>query len=67
MSTIPSDNLPFLFAAFAVVWVVFFIYAGYMSWRRRSVQQELEDLRESGAPENALNESAADDGDGHPG
>ena len=49
MTAIPPDNLPFLFAAFAVVWVVFFIYAGYMSWRRRSVQQELEDLREPAA------------------
>lgn len=47
MTAIPPDNLPFLFAAFAVVWVVFFIYAGYMSWRRRSVQQELDELRES--------------------
>ena len=51
MTDIPSDNLPFLFAAFAVVWVVFFIYAGYMTWRRRSVQQELEELREPGASE----------------
>ena len=48
MTAIPPDNLPFLFAAFAVVWVVFFSYAGYMSWRRRSVQQELEELREPG-------------------
>ncbi len=51
MTDIPSDNLPHLFAAFAIVWVVFFIYAGYMSWRRRSVQQELEELRESGEDE----------------
>ena len=48
MTAVTPDNLPFLFAAFAVVWVVFFIYAGYMSWRRRSVQQELDELRESG-------------------
>lgn len=51
MTAVTPDNLPFLFAAFAVVWVVFFIYAGYMSWRRRSVQQELDELREQGAPE----------------
>lgn len=51
MTEIPSDNLPYLFAAFAVVWVVFFLYAGYMTWRRRSAQQELEELREPGASE----------------
>jgi CcmD family protein len=45
--TVPPNNLPFLFAAFAVVWAVFFIYAAYMSWRRQSVQRELQDLRET--------------------
>ena len=47
MSEVPPVNLPYLFAAFAVVWVVFFVYAAYMSWRRRSVQQELEDMQRS--------------------
>ena len=45
--TVPPNNIPFLFAAFAVVWVVFFIYAAYMSWRRRSFQRELRDLQET--------------------
>ena len=39
-------NLPFLFAAFAVVWVVFFAYAIYMSWRRQSLERELRELNE---------------------
>lgn len=43
--TVPPNNLPFLFAAFAVVWVVFFIYAAYMSWRRQSVQRDLRELQ----------------------
>ena len=46
----PPDNLSFLFAAFAVVWAVFFIYAAYMSWRRQSVQRELRELRGQEAP-----------------
>ncbi len=41
----PPDNIPFLFAAFAVVWAVFFIYAAYMSWRRQSVQRGLRELQ----------------------
>ncbi len=58
------DNLPFLFAAFAVVWIVFFIYAAYMSWRRRSVQQELEDLREPEAGAPADQAESNDEGNG---
>ena len=47
----PPNNLPFLFAAFAVVWAVFFVYAAYMSWRRQSVQKELRDLQEAAGPD----------------
>ena len=43
--TVPPNNLPYLFAAFAVVWAVFFIYAAYMSWRRQSVQRDLRELQ----------------------
>jgi hypothetical protein len=39
-----SQNLPFLFAAFAVVWVVFFAYAGYLSWKRHAVQRDIDEL-----------------------
>ena len=51
MTELPPTNLPYLFAAFAVVWVVFFIYAAYMSWRRQSAQRELDEMRESTGPE----------------
>ncbi len=64
MTELPPANLPFLFAAFAVVWVVFFIYAAYMSWRRQSVQRELDDMRRSGASssERILGDAPNDDG-----
>ena len=70
------DNLPFIFAAFAVVWAVFLGYAVYMSWRRQSLQRELRELRggsdgdgdgdEDGGPGPAASGSrwAGDDGDG---
>ena len=45
--TVPPNNLPFLFAAFAVVWAVFFVYAAYMSWRRQSVQRDLRELQQT--------------------
>ena len=48
------DNLPFLFAAFAVVWIVFFAYAAYVSWKRQAIQRDLQDFGEElrGAPQN---------------
>ena len=49
MTELPPSNLPYLFAAFAVVWVVFFVYAAYMSWRRQAAQRELDEMRESGS------------------
>jgi len=44
---IPPSNLPFLFAVFAVTWVVFFAYAFFISRRRQEVQREIQDLRQS--------------------
>jgi CcmD family protein len=43
---LPPDNLPFLFAAFAVTWVVFFVYAFFISRRRQETQRELRILRQ---------------------
>ena len=65
------DNLPFIFAAFAVVWAVFFGYAVYMSWRRQSLQRELRERRggtgngndEDGAPPASGSRRDDDDGD----
>ena len=36
---------PYLFAAFSVVWAIFFIYAWLLSRRQAKLQNELEDLR----------------------
>lgn len=57
MTELPPTNLPYLFAAFAVVWVVFFIYAAYMSWRRQSAQRELDEMRESNGQESGSGNS----------
>ena len=59
MTEVPPSNLPYLFAAFAVVWVVFFIYAAYMSWRRQSAQRELEEMRDAGTSESEHNDNHA--------
>ena len=42
-----SDNLSFLFAAFAVTWVVLFLYAFYVARRQHEFEQEIRSLRES--------------------
>ena len=51
-----SQNLPFLFAAFAVAWIVFLAYAGYMSWKRQTLEREVQELTEMAA-ESELDES----------
>jgi CcmD family protein len=38
---LPPSNLPFLFAAFAVTWLVFFAYAFFVSRRRQEMEQEI--------------------------
>ena len=58
---LPPSNLPFLFAAFAVTWIVFFVYAFFVSRRRQELEQEIRAMQrelsgrsgpssESGAP-----------------
>ena len=63
-----SQNLPFLFAAFAVAWVVFLAYAGYMSWKRQTLEREVQELTEmaaeSAAPDESGTAASASDGDG---
>jgi CcmD family protein len=53
---LPS-NLPYLFAAFAVSWVVFFLYAFFVSRRQNELQKEILELRR------ALELQEARDGD----
>ncbi len=43
-SHFPSANLSFLFAAFAVTWVIFFVYAFFVSRRRQEMQREIAEL-----------------------
>lgn len=40
-----EDFLPFLFAAFAVTWVAFFVYAFFISRKQADLRQEIEVLR----------------------
>lgn len=44
---VPPSNLPFLFAVFAVTWVIFFAYAFFVSRRRQEMQREVKDLQQS--------------------
>ncbi len=41
----PSDNLSYLFAAYAVTWVAFFLYVFFMSRRQREMEREIHELR----------------------
>ena len=43
-SHFPSAKLPFLFAAFAVTWAIFFAYAFFVSRRRQEMQREIAEL-----------------------
>jgi CcmD family protein len=40
------DNLNFLFAAYTVVWVFLFLYVLTLSRRNRSLETEIEELRQ---------------------
>ncbi|MBT98707.1 MAG: hypothetical protein CL902_08765 [Dehalococcoidia bacterium] len=44
-SHLPSSNLPYLFAAFAVSWVVLFGYLFYVNRRQHDVQKEITRLQ----------------------
>ncbi len=39
------ENLPYLFAAFATVWLLIFYYVYRMSQRQRELQKEIERLK----------------------
>jgi CcmD family protein len=44
---LPSSNLPYLFAAFAVSWAAFFVYAFFVTRRQQELQGEIEGLRQA--------------------
>ena len=45
LQTQPPANLAFLFAAFAITWVIFFVYAFFISRRRQDLEREVRDLQ----------------------
>ena len=47
----PPANLPFLFTAFALTWLVFFAYAFLISRRRQELERNMRDLEQSVADE----------------
>lgn len=61
-----SQNLPFLFAAFAVAWIVFAAYAVYMSWKRQALQREVQELTENPAQSDPAAGSDADAANANP-
>jgi len=44
--TTPAHNIPYLFAAFAITWAVFFLYVFFTSRRQGELEQDMESLRE---------------------
>ena len=42
---LPASNLPYLFAAFAVTWVVFFGYVFFVNRRQQELRNEIGRLR----------------------
>ncbi len=56
---VPPSNLPYLVAAFAVSWAVFFIYAFFVARRQRELQAEIRELQQALAER----DSAQDSGD----
>ena len=54
----PPANLTFLFVAFAVTWLVFFVYAFFISRRRQELEREVRDM------EHSMDESDGESGGG---
>ena len=44
---LPSDNLPYLFAAFAVIWLIFFAYVFFVTRRQQELRNEISRLRQA--------------------
>ncbi len=60
-SHFPSANLPFLFAAFAVTWVIFFFYAIFVSRKRQEMQREIAELHRELEQKNRINDEGTGD------
>ena len=44
-SAVPSCNISYLAAAFAVSWVIFFVYVFFVSRRQQQMSREIAQLR----------------------
>ena len=44
--TTPANNIPYLFAAYAITWAVFFGYLFFTSRRQNELEREVRELRE---------------------
>ena len=44
---LPSSNLPWLFAAFAVTWAIFFLYVFFVTRRQQEMQSQIRELRQA--------------------
>ena len=42
---LPASNIPWLFAAFAISWAVFFIYAFFVTRRQEEMRGQIRQLR----------------------
>ena len=47
MTQLPPANFPYLFAAFTVTWVIFFVYAFFLSRRREELQREIREMEQA--------------------
>jgi CcmD family protein len=47
---LPPANLPYLYAALAVSWAVFFVYAFWISRRQQDLKREIGELQEMVKP-----------------
>ena len=56
-SHLPSCNLPYLAAAFAASWIVFFVYVFFVTRRQQEMRREIGELRQT------LDRRSAADGD----
>ena len=56
----PPSNLPYLFAAFAVTWAMFFGYMFFIGRRQQEIRAEIERLRQAVDGEDSDDSPGAD-------
>ena len=42
----PDDNLPYLFAAFAITWAVLFLYTFFVGRKQHDMEREVRSLKQ---------------------